>query len=59
MFTKPSEGVVDGNLHSHDHSNLYLCGWMCVSKSPEKHLTLTLMALAHRLADHLVANRFS
>jgi choline dehydrogenase-like flavoprotein len=53
MAAGPSHGVVDANLSCFDHPNLYLCDGSVVPKLTEKHLTLTIMALAHRLGQHL------
>ncbi len=53
MAGKPSDGVVDAQLRSFDHSNLYLCDGSVVPEVSEKNLTLTIMALAERLAQHL------
>ncbi len=57
MGTSPGEGVVDASLRSFDHPNLYLCDGSVLPEISEKNLTLTIMALADRLADHLVATR--
>jgi glucose dehydrogenase len=48
--------VVNEHLQSFDHPNLYLCDGSVVPEIPEKNLTLTIMALADRLADHLAKN---
>lgn len=50
----PAKGVVDANLRCHDLDNVYVCDGGVVPVLPDKHLTLTIMALAHRLAAHLV-----
>ncbi|WP_216856858.1 GMC oxidoreductase [Acidisoma sp. S159] len=50
----PNSGVVDANLRSHDFENLYVCDGGAIPSLPEKHLTLTIMALAHRLSGHIV-----
>lgn len=50
----PGKGVVDENLRCHDLDNVYVCDGGVIPVLPDKHLTLTIMALAHRLADHLV-----
>lgn len=46
-------GVVDQNLKCHDNPNLYICDASVIPRLPEKHLTLTVMALARRLGEHL------
>lgn len=50
----PRQGVVDSDLKSHDVDNLYVCDGGVIPALPDKHLTLTIMALARRLAQHLV-----
>ncbi len=57
MASARGEGVVDASLRSFDHPNLYLCDGSVLPEISEKNLTLTIMALADRLADHLVAVR--
>ena len=46
----PAKGVVDANLKAHDIDNLFICDGGVVPVLPDKHLTLTIMALAHRLS---------
>jgi choline dehydrogenase-like flavoprotein len=53
MSASPGLGVVDANLKCHDHPNLYICDASVVPRLPEKHLTLTVMALAKRLGERL------
>jgi choline dehydrogenase-like flavoprotein len=53
MAAAPAQGVVDVNLRSFDHPNLYLCDGSVVPEVTEKNVTLTIMALADRLADFL------
>ncbi|MGQ3674046.1 GMC oxidoreductase [Xanthobacter sp. TB0139] len=55
MSENPQAGIVNANLRSHDIDNLYICDGGVVPHLPDKHLTLTIMALAHRLGDHLAA----
>lgn len=50
----PAKGVVDANLKCHDLDNVYVCDGGVIPVLPDKHLTLTIMAMAHRLAGHLV-----
>lgn len=45
--------VVDGNLRVHDTPNLFLASSGCFVTSGAAHPTLLIVALAHRLADHL------
>lgn len=53
MAPNASAGVVDANLRSFDHPNLYLCDGSVLPEISEKNLTLTIMALAERLAGEL------
>jgi choline dehydrogenase-like flavoprotein len=55
MAHGPKEGVVDVNLRTFDHPNLYVCDGSVLPEISEKNLTLTIMALADRLAGHLQA----
>lgn len=55
MSALPQDGVVDRNLQTHDHPNLYICDGSTLPTLPDKHLTLTIMTLANRLAHHLAA----
>ena len=53
MSASPQEGVVDQNLKVHGLDNLFICDGGVIPTLPDKHLTLTIMALAHRLSAHL------
>jgi choline dehydrogenase-like flavoprotein len=53
MAAERTAGVVDKDLRTFDHPNLYLCDGSVFPEISEKNLTLTIMALAHRLAGHL------
>lgn len=53
MSTDPKNGVVDGNGRAHEVSNLYITGSSVFSTGGDSNPTLTIVALAHRLADHL------
>lgn len=55
MSALPQDGVVNADLRAHDHPNLYICDGGVIPTLPDKHLTLTIMTLAHRLARHLAA----
>jgi glucose dehydrogenase len=55
MAAERTEGVVDRDLRTFDHPNLFLCDGSVFPELSEKNLTLTIMALAHRLAEHLAA----
>jgi choline dehydrogenase-like flavoprotein len=59
MAADRAAGVVDSNLRAFDHPNLYVCDGSVIPELSEKNLTLTIMALADRLADHLTATRSS
>ena len=54
MAAVPTDGVVDRNLRTFDHENLYVCDGSVMTEISEKNLTLTIMALADRLASWLV-----
>jgi len=53
MSDQASTGVVDTQLRSFDHPNLYICDGSVLPEISEKNLTLTILALAERLAQHL------
>jgi choline dehydrogenase-like flavoprotein len=59
MSDSPDQGVVNPDLRCFDHSNLYIGDASVMPDMSEKNLTLTVMALANRLADHLVNCRGS
>lgn len=54
MSADPAAGTVDTNLRSHEIDNLYICDGGVIPFLPDKHLTLTIMALSDRLGDHLI-----
>jgi choline dehydrogenase-like flavoprotein len=54
MSRSATEGVVDKDLRAHDHDNLYVCDGSVLPTLPDKHSALTIMALADRLAAHLI-----
>lgn len=56
MSTSPLTGVVDRNCRVHDVRNLYVAGSSVFSTIGAAHPTLTVVALAVRLADHLAEN---
>lgn len=53
MSADPRQGVVDANCKVHGMRNLYIAGSSVFPTCSNDMPTLTLMALAHRLADHL------
>ena len=55
MGAEPRQAIVDVNLKTFEHDNLYLCDGGVIPHLPDKHLTLTIMALAERLASHLIS----
>ena len=55
MSTDPTKGVVDGDCRVHGVDGLYVCGSSVFPTSGYANPTLTLVALALRLADHLAA----
>lgn len=54
MAADPKGGVVDRDLKYFKSKNLYVCDGSVIPALSEKHPTLTIMALAHRLADRLI-----
>lgn len=55
MGVSPRNSVVDANLRCHDVSNLYVLGSAVFPTSGQANPTLTAVAFAVRLADHLAA----
>jgi choline dehydrogenase-like flavoprotein len=53
MSADPATGVVDGDCRVHGYANLFVAGSSVFSTSGWANPTLTLVALALRLADHL------
>lgn len=53
MSADPSMGVVDANLRAHEVDNLHIAGCSTFATGGDANPTLTIVALAHRLADHL------
>jgi glucose dehydrogenase len=54
MAAGPKGGVVDKDLKYFKSKNLYVGDASVIPVLSEKHPTLTIMALAHRLAEHLI-----
>lgn len=57
MHVDPRQGVVDADGRVHGVRNLYLAGGSVFPTGGYANPTLTIVALALRLADHLVARR--
>jgi len=57
MAVAARDGVVDENCRVHGVSNLYIAGSSVFPTSGIANPTLTLLALAFRLGDHLIAER--
>lgn len=57
MHAEPGHGVVDPNCRVHGVDNLYVCSSGVFPTAGSANPTLTIVALSHRLADHLVALR--
>lgn len=55
MGSDAANSVVDTNLKFHSYDNLYACDLSVFPTSPAANPTLTLVALAARLAEHLRA----
>jgi choline dehydrogenase-like flavoprotein len=55
MSVDPREGVLNAFCQTHDVPNLYVFGGNAFPSTGDKHPTLTMMALAARGCDHLVA----
>jgi choline dehydrogenase-like flavoprotein len=53
MGTDPARSVVDGECRTHQLENLYIAGSSVFPTAGEANPTLTIVALAHRLADTL------
>lgn len=53
MATDPKDGVVDGNCRVHGLDNLYVAGSSVFPTTSHANPTLTIVALALRLANHL------
>ncbi len=53
MHDDPRQGVVDANCRVHDLANLYVAGGSVFPTGGVANPTLTIVALAIRLADHL------
>lgn len=57
MSTDPARGVTDANARVHGLTNLYIAGSSLFPTSGWANPTLTIVALAFRLADHLATRR--
>jgi hypothetical protein len=57
MGADASDSVVDVNLRAHGHPNLYICDASVFPSSGGAQPSQTIMALATRLAGHLVEGR--
>ena len=55
MSCEPSDGVVDRNCQVHGTGNLFVAGSSVFPTSGHANPTLTIVALALRLAEHLKA----
>jgi choline dehydrogenase-like flavoprotein len=55
MSVDPREGVLNSHCQTHDVPNLYVFGGNAFPSTGDKHPTLTMMALAVRGCDHLIA----
>jgi choline dehydrogenase-like flavoprotein len=57
MSVSPRDGVVDEQCRVHGVGNLYVAGCSVFPTSGIANPTLTLLALAYRMGDHLIAAR--
>ena len=57
MGNDPRDSVVDRNCRVHSTDNLYVCGSAVFPTSSQANPTLTIIAMALRLADHLTAGK--
>ena len=57
MSTNPESGVVDKDCAVHGYQNLFVAGSSVFSTGGWANPTLTILALAHRLKDHLVSRK--
>jgi choline dehydrogenase-like flavoprotein len=57
MSDDPKQGVVDRDGRVHGYGNLYIAGSSIFPTSGYANPTLTIVALAIRLSDHLKARR--
>ncbi len=55
IATSPEEGVVDANCRVHGLSNLYVAGSSTFPTGGHANPTLTIVAMALRLGEHLVS----
>lgn len=55
MGDDPANSVVDADLRSHDHQNLFIASSGVMASAGTVNCTLTLAALSMRLADRLIA----
>jgi choline dehydrogenase-like flavoprotein len=53
MSESPNTGVVDSNCTVHGYGNLHIAGSSVFTTGGWANPTLTLLALTHRLADHI------
>ncbi|MCY3832767.1 MAG: GMC oxidoreductase [Chloroflexi bacterium] len=58
MSASPADGIVDANARLHSVDNLYIAGSAIFPTGGYANPTLTIVALALRLADHLMSLRW-
>ncbi len=56
MSSDPKKGVVDAQCRVHDYDNLYIAGSSTFATGGWANPTLTLLALTHRLGEHLTTH---
>ena len=57
MGRNPAVSVVDATCRAHEVKNLYIAGCSVFTTGGDSNPTLTIVALAHRLADTLRQRR--
>jgi choline dehydrogenase-like flavoprotein len=57
MGTDPATSVLDSDCKAHDLDNLYVVDASCFVSASAVNLSLTIIANAIRIADHLLADR--
>jgi choline dehydrogenase-like flavoprotein len=59
MGSDPSSSALDANCKAHDLDNLYVVDASCFVSASAVNPSLTIIANAIRVADHLIGERLS